>query len=165
MNISKWRDKVSCHKHDVIINHKQIAHILPHGYPFLLVDKVIELDLENNRIIGQKNLSMNELFFQGHFPDTPIMPGVLVLEALAQTAGILAHQKGFDQKIAVLLKIDNVKFRKPIYPGDILYLHVEGIYFGSKGARVKAYATINAVDERPAVEAEIACALVERNSI
>ncbi len=150
---------------EVVLGPKDIEKILPHRYPFLMVDKVIMLDLENDRIIGQKNLTMNEQFFQGHFPGAPIMPGVMVLEALAQTGGILAYEKGFNQKIAVFLKMDNVKFRKPIYPGDVLYLHCEGMHFGSKGARVKAWATVNKIEDRAAVEAEIACALVDRSQI
>src|SRR5579871_3323799 len=89
----------------VIFNVKEIAQILPHRYPFLLVDKIIYMNLEENVIIGQKNVTMNEQFFQGHFPGIPIMPGVLILEALAQTGGILVHKKGYCEKIAVLLNI------------------------------------------------------------
>src|SRR5277367_2628486 len=92
-----------------VLNLKEIMQILPHRYPFLLVDRIVYLNLEENVIIGQKNVSANEQFFQGHFPGVPIMPGVLILEALAQTGGILIHQKGHDQQIALLLTINNAK--------------------------------------------------------
>src|SRR5476649_1027691 len=96
----------------IILDAKKIAEILPHRYPFLLVDRIIHLDLEGDMIIGQKNVTMNEQFFVGHFPGVPIMPGVLILEALAQTGGVLVHQKGYVKKIAVLLNVSNAKFRK-----------------------------------------------------
>ena len=81
-----------------LLNAKQIAEILPHRYPFLLVDRVIHVDLDESEIIGLKNVTVNEQFFQGHFSGAPIMPGVLILEALAQTGGILVHKKGYTKK-------------------------------------------------------------------
>ncbi len=139
--------------------------MLPHRYPFLLIDKVIELDLEGNTIIAKKNMTYNEAFFQGHFPGAPIMPGVLVVEALAQAGGILAYQKGYQDQIAVLLTINNVKFREAVYPGDTLYLKVHGAHFSRKAAKVRGEAYRNHLDGKPAVEAEIACALVDKNQI
>src|SRR5262245_11568371 len=112
---------------------KDILKILPHRYPFLLVDKILEVDLDRGYILGQKNLTFNEAFFQGHFPDAPIMPGVLILEALAQAGGVLVHLKSETPKIAVLLSVTNAKFRNPVKPGDVLYLKGEGILFSSKG--------------------------------
>src|ERR1700727_2618363 len=97
-----------------ILDIKAIREILPHRYPFLLVDKIVEIDLEKGTILGQKNVTMNEQLFQGHFPDAPIMPGVLILVALAQTGGVLVHQKGFVTKIALFLSIYNAKFRSPV---------------------------------------------------
>ncbi len=141
---------------------KTISAILPHRYPFLLVDKIIYLNLEENTIIGQKNVTINEQFFQGHFPGVPIMPGVLILEALAQTGGILVHQKGHTQKIAVLLNVNNAKFRKPVVPGDVLFLHATGIHFSQKGGRVHAKAMVN---DQLAVEAEIGFALVDKEQL
>ena len=129
-------------KKPVVLESKEIAEILPHRYPFLLVDRVLEIDLENDHIIAQKNVTVNEPFFQGHFPDAPIMPGVLILEALAQAGGILVHQKGYTDKIAVLLQVSNVKFRRPVKPGDTLLLEASGVHFSSKGGRVKAVARI-----------------------
>ena|SRR3990167_5952957 len=134
----------------------QIKKILPHRYPFLLVDRVIDLDLENNRIVAIKCLTINEEFFQGHFPEAPIMPGVLILEALAQAGGILIHAKGFKDKTAVLLSVNNAKFRRPVYPGDTLYLNVQGLFFGVRGGKVKAHAM---VANELAAEAEIGFAL------
>ncbi len=141
---------------------KKIREILPHRYPFLLVDKIVEMDLEKPSILGQKNLTMNEDFFQGHFPDAPIMPGVLILEALAQTGGILVHEKGFRDKIALFLSVAHAKFRNPVKPGDILLLYAEGTIFSSKGGRVKTRATVGS---KVAVEAELGFALVKKEQI
>lgn len=142
---------------------KEIVKILPHRYPFLLVDRIIHLDVEEGTVIGIKNLTINEPFFQGHFPDAPLMPGVLILEALAQTGGILVHLKGDNQnKIAVLLSITNAKFRHPARPGDVLTLKAKGIHFGAKGGRVKVEAL---VDTKIAAEAEIAFAVVDKTQI
>ncbi|MCI0381735.1 MAG: 3-hydroxyacyl-ACP dehydratase FabZ [Chlamydiae bacterium] len=145
-----------------VLDHKDILKILPHRYPFLLVDRIIRLDLEENIIIGQKNVTANEQFFQGHFPGVPIMPGVLVLEALAQTGGILVHQKGQTQKIAVLLNINNAKFRRPVVPGDVLILQAVGLHFSAKGGKIQAKALVN---EQLSVEAEIGFALVEKDQL
>jgi 3-hydroxyacyl-[acyl-carrier-protein] dehydratase len=146
-------------KDTVLLDAKKIAQILPHRYPILLVDRIIHLDLEENVIIGQKNVTMNEHFFSGHFPGVPIMPGVLILEALAQTGGILVHQKLQTEKIAVLLTVNNAKFRRPVVPGDVLYLHITGQHVSSKGGKVEAKAMVG---DHVVVEAEIGFALVER---
>ncbi len=141
---------------------KEIIKILPHRYPFLLVDRILEIDLERGYIVGQKNLTINEAFFQGHFPEAPIMPGVLILEALAQTGGVLVHLKGQVEKIAVLLNVNNAKFRHPVRPGDVLLLQCEGLHFSTKGGRVKARALVN---DKIAAEAEIGFALVSKSQI
>ncbi len=104
---------MSPHNRPYVFNIREIEDILPHRYPFLLVDRILHMNLEEGEIIGVKNVTVNEPFFQGHFPSIPIMPGVLILEALAQTGGILVHQKGYVKKIAVLLNVSNAKFRKP----------------------------------------------------
>lgn len=126
-----------------ILTTKQIRDILPHRYPFLLVDRVIELDIESNHIVATKCVTINEEFFQGHFPQAPIMPGVLILEALAQAGGILIHQKGFVDKTAVLLSVNNAKFRRPALPGDVIVMQVHGAHLSSKGGKVQAKAMIN----------------------
>lgn len=141
---------------------KEIMKILPHRYPFLLVDKIVSYDLEKNTIIGLKNATINEAFFQGHFPLAPIMPGVLILEALAQVGGVLVHLKGYTDKTAVLLYVNGAKFRNPVKPGDTLMLECEGIHFSTKGGKVKAVAK---VQDKLAVEAEIGFALVDKEQI
>ena len=145
-----------------IFDSQKIAEILPHRYPFLLLDRIVHLDLEKNEIIGQKNVTINEQFFTGHFPNVPLMPGVLVVEAMAQTAGVLVYQKGYTEKIAVFLNITYAKFRKPIIPGDVVFIHAKGIHISNKGGKIKAKAV---VDEKTAVEAEFAFALVDKNQI
>ena len=110
-----------------MIEIKEIMNILPHSYPFLLVDRIIEVE-PGKRIVGIKNVTYNEPFFPGHFPDRPIMPGVLIVEAMAQTAGILVFsslpQEQFKTPV-YFLGIDNVRFRKPVVPGDQLRLELE----------------------------------------
>ena len=138
---------------------KQILKILPHRYPLLLVDRVLEMDLDKHTILAQKNVTMNEQFFQGHFPGAPIMPGVLILEALAQAGGILLHESGYQDKIALFLSINNVKFRKPVMPGDVLHLSCEGIVFSQRGGRILAKATVGS---KVACEAEIGYALINK---
>ncbi|MBS0157813.1 MAG: 3-hydroxyacyl-ACP dehydratase FabZ [Nitrospira sp.] len=104
----------------------EIQSILPHRYPFLLVDRVRELD-PDRRIVGIKNVTINEPFFQGHFPGRPVMPGVLILEALAQVGGVLAFKSlgSVGRPVVYLTGIDAAKFRKPVVPGDILRLEVD----------------------------------------
>ena len=103
---------------------QKIMELLPHRYPFLLVDRIVEWD-PGKRIVGIKNVTINEPFFQGHFPGHPIMPGVLIVEALAQTGGILALKAmGGGKRIAYFTGIDNVKFRRPVVPGDQLRLEI-----------------------------------------
>ena len=145
-----------------ILDHRQIAKILPHRYPFLLVDKVIHIDLEKGEIIGQKNVTINEYFFNGHFPNVPIMPGVLVIEAMAQTGGILVHQKGYVEKTAVLLNISNAKFRRPIFPGDVINLEIIAVHISGKGGKIKAKAKVL---DKIAVEAELSFALIEKEKL
>jgi 3-hydroxyacyl-[acyl-carrier-protein] dehydratase len=145
-----------------IFNAKDIEKILPHRYPFLLVDRILEINLEENEIVGLKNVTVNEPFFQGHFPDTPIMPGVLILEALAQTGGVLVHQKGYDKKIAVLLNVTGAKFRKPVLPGDALLLYAKGLHISGNGGKIRAKAMIGQV---LAVEAELSFALIHKDQL
>ena len=141
---------------------KDILKILPHRFPFLLVDRITSYDLEKGTIEGFKNATFNESFFQGHFPEAPIMPGVLILEALAQLGGVLVHMRGSSEKIAVLLNVNNAKFRNPVRPGDVLVLRCEEIHISSKGGRVKAVATVN---DKVAAEAEIGFALLDKNQV
>ena len=101
----------------------EIKTYLPHRYPFLLVDKIV--DIEEMKITGIKNVTVNEPFFEGHFPEHPVMPGVLIIEALAQTCGVLTlKREGNRGKLAYFASINNAKFRKPVFPGDTLTLEV-----------------------------------------
>ncbi|MCE3223444.1 MAG: fabZ [Nitrospira sp.] len=111
-----------------VMDSMEIQSILPHRYPFLLVDRIRELD-PDRRIVGIKNVSINEPFFQGHFPGRPVMPGVLILEALAQVGGVLAFKSlgSVGRPVVYLTGIDGAKFRKPVVPGDLLRLEVDVI--------------------------------------
>ena len=121
-----------------------ILKILPHRYPFLLVDKIVEFDQENDRIVGIKNMTFNELFFQGHFPDNPVMPGVLQLEAMAQVAGVLLNSRdGNKGKTAFFMSINKAKFRRMVVPGDQLRIVIEGDRIRSRMASVKAKAYVD----------------------
>lgn len=109
------------------INIEQIIKSIPHRYPFLLVDKIIAME-KNKSVVGVKNVTFNEPHFTGHFPDKPIMPGVLIIEAMAQTAAIMVINSGDfkpEEKLVYFMTIDGAKFRKPVVPGDVLELHIE----------------------------------------
>lgn len=138
----------------------EIRNIIPHRYPFLLVDKVLELE-PGKKITAIKNVTANEPFFQGHFPNYPIMPGVLIVEALAQTAGIcvavLEENRG---KLGVFSGIDNMKFKKQVIPGDTLTLEAEITAFKHGLAKAKVRAT---VDNQVAAEGEIKFMLINVN--
>ncbi|TFZ46383.1 3-hydroxyacyl-ACP dehydratase FabZ [Stenotrophomonas maltophilia] len=106
----------------------EIQELLPHRYPFLLVDRVLELDIEAKRILAQKNVSINEPFFQGHFPGRPIMPGVLIIEALAQAGGVMTQLtlgRDSQSKLFYMVKVENARFNKQVVPGDVLMLDVQ----------------------------------------
>lgn len=127
---------------DALLDIRQIARILPHRYPFLLVDKIIEIDGQS-RIKGIKNVTFNEHFFQGHFPGTPVMPGVLIVEAMSQVAGLLfAQSLEHTGKLALLLSMDGVKLRKPVVPGDQLILTAEAIKIRQKSADCHCQAVV-----------------------
>jgi len=124
---------------------RAIEAVLPHRYPFLMIDRVIEME-GTRRAVGVKNVTGNELFFQGHYPGQPIMPGVLILEALAQMGGILlAQELELKGKVAVLLSIDKVKFRRPVVPGDQLLLEVESLRIKSRTGHVQCKAKVGDV--------------------
>ena len=106
----------------------QIQELIPHRYPFLLVDKVVELDVDTKQIVCQKNVSYNEPYFQGHFPGRPIMPGVLIIEALAQAGGVMTQLtlgRDAQSKLFYMVKVENARFNKQVVPGDVLMLHVQ----------------------------------------
>ncbi len=147
---------------DAVLDIRQIARILPHRYPFLLVDRVVELD-GDRRIKAIKNVSYNEQFFQGHFPGTPIMPGVLIVEAMAQVAGLLFSQKlEHTGKLAVLLSMDGVKIRKPVVPGDQLILTSETIKSSKRTAQCQCSAMVG---DCLVAEAQIKFMLVDDDKV
>ena len=136
----------------------RIMEHLPHRFPFLLVDRVIDFQ-KNKRLTAFKNVTYNEPFFQGHFPTRPVMPGVLIVEALAQAGGLLAYlsqEEVVKGKITYVAAIDKVKFRKPVVPGDRLELRVEIIRPGSRFWKIHGDAF---VEDRKAAEADMMAAL------
>lgn len=141
-----------------ILDIQAIEKILPHRYPFLLVDRILEL--EEMRIVGIKNVTLNEPHFQGHFPGNPVMPGVLIIEAMAQVAGILVlnRMQDRDSKLVFLAAIQEAKFRRPVMPGDQLRIEVKFLKLKPSVAKIQCQAT---VDGAVAAEAELICTLVD----
>ncbi|CEG29150.1 3-hydroxyacyl-ACP dehydratase FabZ [Bacillus sp. B-jedd] len=137
---------------------KQIKEIIPHRYPFLLVDKILEVE-EGKRAVGLKNVSANEEFFNGHFPDFPVMPGVLIVEALAQVGAVAMLKREENRgKLAFFTGIDNCRFKKQVYPGDQLRLEVEMLRFRGPMGKGKGIATVNG---EIACETEIMFAIID----
>ncbi len=146
-----------------MMDHMQILKLLPHRYPFLLVDRVVEV-VPGQKLVAYKNVTFNEPFFNGHFPGHPVMPGVLILEALAQSCALLAYQsEGMDpeKKVTYLMAIDNAKFRRPVVPGDKLMLEVE--VTKHKGAIWK-HKGVATVDGQKVAEGEFLATVVDKNT-
>ena len=145
----------------IIYDSKAIQEILPHRYPFLLVDRIIELE-PRTRIVGIKQVTVNEHFFAGHFPEAAVMPGVLQIEALAQVGAILALREfeDRDQKIPFFSGIETARFRRPVVPGDTLRLEVTALRIGSKVQKMRGVAT---VDGNVTAEAEIMSVIADRH--
>src|SRR5579872_5627180 len=142
-----------------ILEINQIRRLLPHRYPMLLVDRIVELEAE--RIVGIKNVTANEPFFSGHFPDFPVMPGVLIVEAMAQTAGVLVLNSIPDResKLVLLVAIESAKFRRPVVPGDQLRIEMTVIRRKGSVAKIAGRAT---VDGMLVSEAEVMCKLQDK---
>jgi 3-hydroxyacyl-[acyl-carrier-protein] dehydratase len=146
-----------------MIEHQEILKLLPHRYPFLLIDRVTEVQ-PGQKLVGYKNVTFNEPFFNGHFPGHPVMPGVLILEALAQACALLAYKtEGMDpeKKVTYLMAIDNAKFRRPVVPGDRLQLEVEVVKH--KGAIWKQKGTAT-VDGQKVAEGEFLATVVDKDA-
>jgi beta-hydroxyacyl-ACP dehydratase FabZ len=143
-----------------VLGIEEIMKILPHRYPFLLVDRVVEME-EKKRIVGIKNVTINEPFFQGHFPGHPIMPGVLIVEAMAQVGGVLLMGTVDDpeSKVVYFMSIDKIKFRKPVKPGDQLRIEVDILQLRGTTCRIAGKAT---VDGAVVCEAEMAAMVRDR---
>src|SRR5216683_1131952 len=142
-----------------VMDIQAIREILPHRYPFLLVDRIEELEAE--RIVGIKNVTVNEPFFIGHFPEFPVMPGVLIVEAMAQVAGVLVLKSLPDRKnkLVLLASIESAKFRRPVLPGDQLRIEMKVTKRKATIAKMHGQATVDGV---VVAEAEVMCKLADR---
>lgn len=142
-----------------LLDIQAIREILPHRFPMLLVDSILELEAE--RIVGIKNVTANEPFFSGHFPDFPVMPGVLIVEAMAQVAGVLVLKQIEDRKskLVLLASIEEAKFRKPVRPGDQLRIEMKVTRRKATVAKMHGQATVDGV---VVAEAEVMCKLADR---
>lgn len=146
----------------MLLNAQDILKILPHRYPILLVDKIIDID-PKEKAVGIKNVTMNEPFFQGHFPGVPIMPGMLILEAMAQVCAITIQYDNdqMDDKLGVFTGVDNCKIRKMVVPGDTLRIEVEITRLRKTIGKAKAYAYVG---EELACEADLSFAMVDKEN-
>jgi 3-hydroxyacyl-[acyl-carrier-protein] dehydratase len=142
-----------------VLDIQAIREILPHRFPMLLVDRILEL--EPDRIVGIKNVTVNEPFFAGHFPEFPVMPGVLVIEAMAQVAGVLVLREIADRgnKLVLLASVDQAKFRKPVLPGDQLRIEMRLLKRKASVVKMAGEATVDGV---VVAEAEVMCKLADR---
>ena len=147
----------------VIYGVNDIMKFLPHRYPFLLVDKIVELD-PDKRIVGIKNVTVNEPFFQGHFPGWPVMPGVLIIESMAQVAGVMIYRDLPDKekKLIYFTGIESAKFRRPVVPGDQLRIEMEMLSRRNQFGKMQGRAT---VEGKLAAEAVVLFAIVEHPGI
>ena len=145
---------------ETVLDSEAIKKLIPHRFPFLLVDRIIEF-LPRERIVGLKQVSINEWFFQGHFPDAPVMPGVLVIEALAQCGAILALREidDRDQKLVLFTGIKEARFRRPVMPGDTLVLEVTALRTGSRVQRMRGEAKVNG---ETCADAELTSVIADR---
>ena len=137
----------------------RVMELLPHRYPFLMIDKIIEMNGDDS-CIGIKNVTINEPHFTGHFPNQPVMPGVLVIEAMAQTAGALCVNSRKDlgaPRVVYFMTIDKAKFRKPVVPGDVVHIHVQKV---RNRANIWKFACEAKVDDAKVAEAEVSAMLV-----
>ena len=147
----------------MILDTNAIQKILPHRYPFLMVDAILEME-RFKRIVGVKNVSINESFFQGHFPGKPILPGVLIIEAMAQTGGLLLLQEVPDRenKLLYFVAVDDARFRRPVVPGEQLRLEVSVVSWRGNFCKLSGLATVNG---ELAAEAILMCKMVDRDPV
>ncbi len=140
----------------------KVMNFLPHRYPFLMIDRILEFEADK-RVVGMKNVTINEPFFQGHFPGHPIMPGVLLLEAMAQTGGVMALMslppEEVPKKVLYFMSIDKAKFRKPVLPGDQVRFELELL---KARANIKSFKAVAKVDGAVVAEAEMMAMIVDK---
>ena len=148
---------------ETLLDSRAIQELLPHRYPFLLVDRIIEL-VPRERVVGIKQVSINEPFFQGHFPGAAVMPGVLVVEALAQVGAVLALREieDRDSKLVLFTGIREARFRRPVVPGDTLRLEVTALRIGSKVQRMRGEAK---VEGQLVADADIMSVIADRTAV
>ena len=148
---------------ETVLDTLAIQRILPHRYPFLLVDRIVEIT-EGERIVGVKQVTINEPFFRGHFPGAPVMPGVLIVEAMAQVGAVYALQQmeGRESKLVLFSGIDNARFRRPVVPGDTLVLTVTPLRVGGRVQRMHGEAH---VEGQLAAEADIMSVVADRGQV
>jgi UDP-3-O-[3-hydroxymyristoyl] N-acetylglucosamine deacetylase / 3-hydroxyacyl-[acyl-carrier-protein] dehydratase len=158
--LARWLTRTAQRVGGVVMDIGRILDVIPHRYPFLLVDRIIEVE-GTRRIVGIKNVTINEPFFQGHFPGHPIMPGVLIIEAMAQVGGmlLLGTIEDPDQKVVYFMSLDNVKFRRPVLPGDQLRCELEMLQNRGRTCRMKGVAY---VEGQVVAEAEMMARVVDR---
>ncbi|HEX9759990.1 MAG TPA: 3-hydroxyacyl-ACP dehydratase FabZ [Candidatus Acidoferrales bacterium] len=145
----------------MILDVNGIQKILPHRYPFLMVDAILEMD-DGKRIVGIKNVTINEDYFQGHFPGKPVMPGVLIIEAMAQTGGLLLLKEVPDRerKLLYFVAIDDARFRRPVVPGDTLRIEMHVVSWRLSMCKIRGQASVNG---EVAAEATLMCKMVDRD--
>ena len=158
--LARWLQRTGQRGGDIMMDIGRILDVIPHRYPMLLVDRIIEVE-GTRRIVGIKNVTINEPFFQGHFPGHPIMPGVLIIEAMAQVGGmlLLGTIEDPDQKVVYFMSLDNVKFRRPVLPGDQLRCELEMLQNRGRTCRMKGIAY---VDGNVVAEAEMMARVVDK---
>lgn len=145
-----------------IFDERAIESMIPHREPFLLIDRILEFDAEQRVVVGRKDTAPDEFFFQGHFPQKPIMPGVLLIESLAQTGGVLIHLMGFCGKIPMIVHLNKVRFRHSVRPTDQILTHCRGLHLSSRGGRIQALACLGS---SPCAEAEIGYVLADPENV
>jgi 3-hydroxyacyl-[acyl-carrier-protein] dehydratase len=152
--------ETSSAENGAVLEVRDIQRILPHRYPFLLIDRVVEM-VRRERVVAIKNVTINEPFFQGHFPEFPIMPGVLVIEAMAQAGGLLllTELPDYKDKLLLFTGVERAKFRKPVVPGDQLRLEVTVQAFRRTAARLSGEAYVGS---KLACEAILSCQIIDR---